>query len=186
MNIWLRFGFSHTIMADKDSKFLVVFPQTSALLNININVLSGENHDPMIVYCICLFINSCLNVFCNERGNNRVALEDILMPLYAWNSVPIVGTDISCSLLVTGPKFNFPIELLTYQHQILTSNTLKVSTFSFEQDGHFYIQKTMHFALNFYIKKQCLFRYVFIYKNPDTLRHILCAKNMHCALRFYI
>ena len=41
MNIWLRFGFSHTIMVDKDSKFLVVFSQTAALLNININVLSG-------------------------------------------------------------------------------------------------------------------------------------------------
>ena len=40
MNIWLRFGFSHTIMVDKDSKFLVVFSQTGALLNININVLS--------------------------------------------------------------------------------------------------------------------------------------------------
>ena len=113
MNIWLRFGFSYTIMIDKDSKFLVVFSQTAALLNININVLSGENHDPMIVYRIFLFLNSCLTVFFNECGNNRVALEDILMPLYAWNSVPIVGTDISRSLLVTGLKFNIPIDYST-------------------------------------------------------------------------
>ena len=49
MNIWLRFGFSHTIVVGKDSKILGIFAQISALLNINIHVLSGENHDPMIV-----------------------------------------------------------------------------------------------------------------------------------------
>ena len=105
----------------------------------------------MIVYRICLFLNSCLTVFYNERGNNPIALEDILMSMYAWNSVPVVGTDISHSLLVTGREFNFPIELPTDQHQILTSNPLKVSTFAVEQAGHFYIQKTMHFALKIYI-----------------------------------
>ena len=110
----------------------------------------------MIVYCICLFINSCLTIFCNECGNNRVALEDILMSLYAWNYVPVVGTDISRSLLVTGREFNFPIQLSTDHHQILTSNALKVSTFAVEQAGHFYILKTMQFALNFYIEKNAL------------------------------
>ena len=109
MKIWLRFGFSHTIVDDRESKLLGVFSQTSALLNINIHVLSGENHDPMIVDRICQFLNSCLTVFCNERGNNRVALENILMSRHAWNSTPVVGTDISRSLLVTGQDFKFPI-----------------------------------------------------------------------------
>ena len=63
MKIWLHFRFSNTIVVDKDSKFLDVFAQTSALLNIKIHVLSGENHDPMIVERICRFINSCLTVF---------------------------------------------------------------------------------------------------------------------------
>ena len=133
MKIWLSFGFSHTIVVDKDSKFLGVFSQTAALLNINIHVLSSENHDPMIVERICQFLNSCLPVLFNESGNNRVALEGILMSLYAWNSDPVVGTDISRSILVTGWKFNFPIDFLTEQHQILTSNPLKVSTFAVEQ-----------------------------------------------------
>ena len=109
-------------MVDKDSKFIGVFAQTAALIKINIHVLSSENHDPMIVECICRFLNSCLTVFCNERGNNRVALEGILMSLYAWNSTPVVGTDISCSLLVTGRGFKFPIDSSIEQHQILTSN----------------------------------------------------------------
>ena len=135
MNIWLRFGFSHTIVVDKDSKFLGVFSQTAALLNINICVLSGENNDPIIVERICRFLNSCLTVFCNERGNNHIALEGVLVSLYACNSTPVVGTDISRSLLVTGREFNFPIQLSTDQHQILTSNSLKVSIFAVRQAG---------------------------------------------------
>ena len=126
MKIWLRFGFSHTIVVYKDRNFIVGFAHTAALLKINIRVLSGENHDTMIVNRICLFRISCITVFKNERGNSCDALEDILMSMYAWNSVPVVGTDISRSLLVTGREFNFPIELSTDQHQILTSNPLKV------------------------------------------------------------
>ena len=49
IKIWPRFGFSHKIVVDKSSAFLGVFAATAALLNINIHVLSGENHDPMIV-----------------------------------------------------------------------------------------------------------------------------------------
>ena len=90
MKIWLRFGFSHTIVVDKDSKFLGEFVKTAKLLNINIHVLFGNNHDPMLVEQICRFLNTCLTIFCNKRGTNRVALEGILMFLYAWNSAPVV------------------------------------------------------------------------------------------------
>ena len=87
----------------------------------------------MIVERICQFLNSCLTIFCNERGKNCVALEVILMSMYAWNSAPVVGTDISHSLLVNGQGFNFPVDFSTEQYQILTSNPLKVSTFAVEQ-----------------------------------------------------
>ena len=120
-------------MVDKDSKFLGVFTQTAVLLKINIHVLSGENHDPMIVERICRFLNSCLTIFCNERGNNRVALGGILMSLYAWNSAPVIGTDISRSLLVTGREFNFPIDFSTEQHQMLTSKPSKVVNYAVDQ-----------------------------------------------------
>ena len=102
MKIWLRFGFSHTLVVDKDSKFRGTFEATAALLKRNIHVLSGENHNPMIVERICRYLNKCLTIFTNERDDNRVALEGILMSLYAWNSAPIIGTDISRSLIVVG------------------------------------------------------------------------------------
>ena len=78
---------------DKDSNFLGVFAKTAALLKINTHVLSGENHDPMIVERICRFLVKCLTVFCNKRGANRIALEGILMSLYTWNSAPVIGTE---------------------------------------------------------------------------------------------
>ena len=52
MKIWPRFGFSPTIVVDKASAFLGVFSAAATLLNINIHVLSGKNHDPMIVECL--------------------------------------------------------------------------------------------------------------------------------------
>ena len=54
------------------------------------------------------------------------------MSLYAWNSAPVVGTDISQSLLVTGREFSFPIDFLHEQHQMLTSTPLKVTSFAVE------------------------------------------------------
>ena len=55
------------------------------------------------------------------------------MSLYAWNSAPVVGTDISRSLLVTGREFQFPIDFSADQHQILTSSPAKVSSFARDQ-----------------------------------------------------
>ena len=81
------------IAVDKASTFLGVFAATAALLNINIHVLSGKNHDPMIVERINRFLNSCLTIFCNERETNKVALEGILVALYTWNSAPVIGTN---------------------------------------------------------------------------------------------
>ena len=57
MKVWLRFGFSHTIVVDKDSKFKGEFAKTATLLRINIHVLPGENHDPMVVERICRYLN---------------------------------------------------------------------------------------------------------------------------------
>ena len=109
------------------------FSATAALLKINIHVLSGDNHNPMIVERVNRYLNKCLTIFTNERDDVRSALEGILMSLYAWNSAPVIGTDISRSLLVVGREFNFPLDFSTEQHQILTSSKLKVTSFAAEQ-----------------------------------------------------
>jgi hypothetical protein len=107
MKIQLRYGFCHTIVLDKDSKFFGVCHEALNLLKINCHVLSGDNHNPMLVERICRYFNKGLTIMCNERDTVRVALESLLLLLYAWNSSPVPGTDISCSLVAVGCEFAF-------------------------------------------------------------------------------
>jgi hypothetical protein len=66
----------------------------------------------------------------NERGSIQVALEAILLLIYAWNSCPIPGTDISRSLVAVGCKFAFPIDYLAGKHWELVSSPSTVTTYS--------------------------------------------------------
>jgi hypothetical protein len=45
----IRLGFCHTCILDKDSKFFGVCREAMDLLQINCHVLSGGNHNPMLV-----------------------------------------------------------------------------------------------------------------------------------------
>jgi len=103
------------------------------LLNINIHMLSSKHHDGMIVECIHCFLNSSLPIFCNKHGTNKVALECILIALYAWNYAPVVGTDISCILLIVGRVCQFHIDFSADMHHVLTSNPAKVNSFASDQ-----------------------------------------------------
>ena len=71
MKIQLCFGFSHTIVLDKDSnsKFFGQVKQALKLLQINIHVLAGDNHNPMIVEKICRYLNKGLTIMSNERNS---------------------------------------------------------------------------------------------------------------------
>ena len=133
MKIMMRFGLCHTIVLDKDSKFFSVFRQTVDLLKINCHVLSGDNHNPMIIERINRYLNKGLTVLCNERDSVRVAQEAILLLLYAWNSAPIPGTDLSRSLVAIGREFSFPIDYSTSKHFELTSTPATVVSFAKDQ-----------------------------------------------------
>jgi hypothetical protein len=113
MKLQLRFGFCHTVVLDKDSKFFSVCRQSLDLLKINCHILLGDNHNPMLVKQLCRYFNIRLCIMTNECNMVRVALEALLLLLYAWNSYPIPGTDISCSLVAIGHEFAFFIDFLT-------------------------------------------------------------------------
>jgi hypothetical protein len=116
MKIQLRYGFCHTIVLNKDSNFFGVFCKSLDLLQINCHVLSGDNHNPMLVKRLCRYFNKGLRIMTNERDTVRVALEALLLLLYAWNSCPVPGTDISCSLVAVGREFVFPINYSHSKH----------------------------------------------------------------------
>jgi hypothetical protein len=60
MKILLQYGFCHTSVLDKDSKFFGVCCEALDLLKINCHVLSGGNHNPMLVERVNRYINKGL------------------------------------------------------------------------------------------------------------------------------
>jgi hypothetical protein len=83
MRILLRYGFCHTAVLNKDSKFFSICREALDLLKINCHVLSGSNHNPMLVKRLNWYLNKGLCIMCNEQDSIRVALEAILLLLYA-------------------------------------------------------------------------------------------------------
>jgi hypothetical protein len=103
------------------------------LLQINCHVLSGSNHNPMLIERINRYLNMGLRVMCNEHDSIRIALEAILLFLSAWNSCPVPGTDISRSLVAVGCEFAFPtINFSSGKHWELTSSASTVVSYSKE------------------------------------------------------
>jgi hypothetical protein len=132
MKILIRYGFCHTAVLDKDTKFYGVCREALDLLQINCHVLSGANHNPMLVERVNRYLTKGLKIMCNERDSVRIANEAILLLLYAWNSCPVPGTDISHSLVAVGREFAFPIDYSSGKHWELTSSPSTVVTYSKE------------------------------------------------------
>jgi hypothetical protein len=83
----------------------------------------------MLVECLCWYFNKDLTIMCNEGDTIHVALECLLLLLYAWNSCPVLGTDISWSLVVVGRKFAFPINYSSSKHWQLMSSPATVESY---------------------------------------------------------
>lgn len=105
------------------------------MLNINCHVLSGGNHDGMLVERVNRYLNKGLKILTNERGSVRVAMESILLLLYAWNSCPVPGTDISRSMVAVGREFAFPIDFSTNEHFVTHSAPGTVTTYAQDLAG---------------------------------------------------
>ncbi len=130
MKIQLQFGLCHTIVLDKDSKFFGAFKEACDLLQINRHVLSGGNHNPMFVKRVNRYLNKGLKVMANEHGLVHIAMEAILLPLYAWNSAPIPGTDLSRCFVALSHEIQFLINFLVDKLWELTSTPATVKSYS--------------------------------------------------------
>ena len=84
----------------------------------------------MLVERITRYLNRGLRVITNERDSVRVACKAILLLIYAWNSAPIPGTDLSCSLVTIGRAFSFPIDFSVTKHLELVSSPPSVQAFA--------------------------------------------------------
>jgi hypothetical protein len=133
MKIQLSYGFCHTVVLDKDSKFFGVCRKALDLLH---HVLSGNNHNPMIVEQVNQYLTKGLKIMTKECNSVHVALEAILLLLYAWNSCPIPGTDISRSLVAVGCEFAFSIDYSANKHWELTSSPTSVESYTRDLATH--------------------------------------------------
>jgi hypothetical protein len=134
MKICFTLGLPNTIGIDKDSKFRKTFEVTMTLLNINLHVASGGNHDPVLTERFHVFANKSLSLSCTERNSIRVAAEGLQLCKYAWNSAPIIGMDISRSLICVSRGFKFPIEYSASPHINLNFDPAATTTFAEVQD----------------------------------------------------
>ncbi len=75
------------------------------------------------------YLTKGLKIMTNEHNSVWIALEAILLLLYAWNSCPIPGTNISRSLVAIGREFAFPINYLTNKHWESTSSPSSVESY---------------------------------------------------------
>jgi hypothetical protein len=66
---------------------------------------------------------------CNDQDTVHVALESLLLLLYAWNSCPVPGTDISQSLAAVWREFAFAVDYSSGKHWQLTSLPDTVNTY---------------------------------------------------------
>ncbi len=130
IRILLRYSFCHTAVLNKDSKFFGVCCEALDLLQINCHVLSGANHNPMLVEWINWHLNKGLRIMCNKQDSIGVVLEAILSLLYAWNLCPVPGTDISNSLVAVSREVAFPIDFSSGKHWELTSSASTVVSYS--------------------------------------------------------
>ena len=72
----------------------------------------------------------------NERGSVWIAMEAILILIYACNSYPIPGMDLSCSFVTVGCEFQFPIDFSAVKHSELTSAPATIKSYLKDLAAH--------------------------------------------------
>jgi hypothetical protein len=68
--IQLRYGLSHLLIIDADSKFKGEFLKTAELLKMHLHPVAKGNHDAVLVKCFNRFLNSSIIVFNNDHKSN--------------------------------------------------------------------------------------------------------------------
>ena len=90
----------------------------------------------MLVERVNRYLNMGLKIMMNKGGLVQVAMEAILLLLYAWNSAPIPGTDLLHCFVALGQEFQFPIDFSSKKHFKLTSPRTTIASYSRDLATH--------------------------------------------------
>ncbi len=72
MKVQLRFGLCHTIVLNKDTKFFGTFKEACDLLQLDRHVLTGYNHNLMMVECINRYLNKGMKSWQTSKGPSEL------------------------------------------------------------------------------------------------------------------
>ncbi len=109
MKIMLQFEFSHTVVVNKDSKVFGVFCESLDLLKIHCHILSGNNHDGMLIKWLNRYLNKGLRIMSNEHGSICIILEVFLLFSTHGICVPFLAGTSPAALLLSVASFLFPL-----------------------------------------------------------------------------
>eukprot|EP00957_Ditylum_brightwellii_P075329 5723949-Ditylum_brightwellii.AAC.1 len=126
----LRYGISQLVITDADSKFKGEFKEAMEILKIKHHMVSKGNHNAVMVERFNVFLNSSLTAFTNDRQTNRLFVDGTHMSVYGWSSAPVVGTDISRSLLVVRREYSLPIDYTSRSELSFNVTPLDVKSYA--------------------------------------------------------
>jgi hypothetical protein len=131
MKIMLQFGFYHTCVLDKDSKFYGMCREALDFIKVNPHVLSSSNHNPMIIKCLNHYLNAGMRIIMIELDFTCIALKAIL-----YMNCLVPSTDISRSMVAISREFAFLIDFSTGKHAELYLMPGTVESYSWDLAIH--------------------------------------------------
>ncbi len=122
----------------------------------------------MMVEHVNQYLTKGAKIMTNKQDSVRGTLEASLIPLYAWSSCPIPGTDIFWSLVAVGYEFVFYIEYWTNKHWELTSSPLSRESYSQDLSTRL---STLREVAQLLVQEQCPYHWELVnllWLNPCT------------------
>ena len=110
-HVLMKFDIYYLVVLDDSSHFKGVFITMCEALNLNHDFLAKRNHKVLIVEHFFRFLDKSVAIDTEARGTNDVFIPAGIAAGYAWNSVPIDGTNILHNISAIGREFYFPIDI---------------------------------------------------------------------------
>ena len=111
-HILMKFGMCHLVVIDDGAPFKGSFVTMCQALNLNYDVLAKLNHKGLSIEYFHCFLNKSVTIAAEDCGTNDLFVPTSIAAAYAWNSLPIDGTDIIRSVPTIGRSLHFQSTLI--------------------------------------------------------------------------
>jgi hypothetical protein len=121
--VLLKVGFCVMVVVDDGSTFKGLFVEMCKILKLRCHVLARNNHQALCVERFHVFLNKTLRIATNDQDSIKVVyIPASALTACAWNSAPIEGIDIVCSVSAVGREFKFPFDFEYVQSPTMSEN----------------------------------------------------------------